>query len=274
VSRPPRWKAYDSVAEEYERLTPSVFGRLAHDLVELLAPGPSALVLDAGTGTGTAADAVAQQLSPDGAVVGVDPSVGMLRLARRRATGLVAGALPGLPCRDGSFDAALANLVLSHLVDVEAGAADLVRSLRPGGRLGVTAWPEDRDSPESDAKAASALVESGLDEADLPTEVPPNEKGAPAEEWLKDEGNLRILLSGAGLDKLEFEVHTYRYKLTAADYVGWHAWAGRGRYLRSVSDEATLGRFERDAIAALERRFPDAIRMVSHARLGVGTKPG
>jgi ubiquinone/menaquinone biosynthesis C-methylase UbiE len=273
VSRPASWKAYDSVAEEYERLTPLVFGRLAHDLVELLSPGPAALVLDAGTGTGTAADAVAQRLGPDGAVVGVDPSVGMLRLARGRAAALVAGVLPGLPFGDTTFDVAIANLVLSHLVELEAGVADLVRALRPGGRLGVTAWPEDRDSPDSDTKEASALVESALEAAGLPTQVPANQKGAPAEEWLKEEGNLRGLLSGAGLVDLAFEVRTYRYKLTAADYVGWHAWAGRGRYLRSISDEATLGQFGRGAVAALEQQFPDAIRMVSRARLAVGTKP-
>jgi SAM-dependent methyltransferase len=272
VSRPTGWKAYDLVAEEYERLTPVLFGRLSHDLLELLAPAPSALVLDAGTGTGTAAAAVAGRLGPEGAVVGVDPSLAMLRVARTRAAGVVAGTVPGLPFPAESVDAVVANLVLSHLPDVEAGAADLVRVVRPGGRLGATAWPEDRDTSDSDAKEASGLVESALRDAGLPTKLPEGERGAPAEERLKEVGNLRALLSDAGLGDLVFDVRTYRYKLTATDFVGWHRWAGRGRYLRSISDEATLGSFERQAVEALERRFPDAIRMVSHARLAVGTK--
>lgn len=273
MTRPTGWKSYDSVAAEYERLTPSVFGRLANDLVELLAPDPSALVLDAGTGTGTAANGVARRLGRDGAVVGLDPSPAMLSLARGRATVLVAGALPGLPFPTESFDAALANLVLSHLGDPQDGAADLVRVVRPGGRVGVTAWPEDRDPPpDNDAPSARRLIESALDATGLPLELP--EKGAPAEEWLKDEGNLRAVLAGAGLEGLAFDVRTYRYKLTAADYLGWHAWAGRGRYLRSMSDPATVGRFERHAVEALERSFPDGIRMVSPARVAVGTKPG
>ncbi len=274
MSRPSGWRSYDAVAEEYERLTPVLFGRLAHDLVEMLDPDPAAVVLGAGTGTGTAADAVARRLGGDGAVVGVDPSPVMLRLARGRATGLVVAVLPGLPFRNASFDGALANLVLSHLADVEAGAADLARVLRPGGRLGATAWPEDRDAPDSDAKEASGLLDSALDEVGLPTKLPPNERGAPAEAWLKDEDNVRALLSGAGLGDLALEVRTYRYKLTAADFVGWHAWAGRGRYLRSTSDEATLGAFARRAVEALEQHFPDGIRMVSHTRLAVGTKVG
>jgi SAM-dependent methyltransferase len=196
----------------------------------------------------------------------------MLRLARGRAASLVVGALPGLPFGDARFDSALANLVLSHLVELEQGVADLVRVIRPGGRLGVTAWPEDRDASDSDAKEAGSLVDDALREVGLPTRIPEAQKGAPAEEFLKEEGNLRAVLAGAGLEDLDFVVRTYRYKLTAADFVGWHAWAGRGRYLRSVSDDATLGPFERRARAALEARFPDAIRMVSHARVAVGTK--
>lgn len=274
MSRPTGWRSYDAVAEDYDRLTPILFGRLAHDLVQLLAPDASALVLDAGAGTGTAAGEVARRLGADGAVVGLDPSPMMLRIARDRATSVVAGALPGLPFADGSFDVGIANLVLSHLPDVDEGTADLVRAIRPGGRLGVTAWPEDRDAPDSDAKDASGLVEEALREFGLPTKLPEGEKGAPSEEWLKDEGNLRAVLSDAGLEDVSFDVRTYRYKLTAADYVGWHAWAGRGRYLRSISDQATLGGFERRAVEALKQHFPDAIRMVSHARLAVGTKPG
>jgi SAM-dependent methyltransferase len=274
VSRPTGWQAYDLVAEEYERLTPALFGQLSNDLVELLDPDPSALVLDAGTGTGTTADAVARRLGPDGAVVGVDPSLAMLRFARTRATGVVAGTVPGLPFPAESIDAGIANLVLSHLADVTAGAADLARVLRPGGRLGATAWPEDRDAPEADAKEASRLLESALEAVHLPTELPEREKGAPAEAWLKEEGNLRALLSDAGLEELAFEVHTYRYRLTPADFVGWHGWAGRGRYLRSISDESVWRDFENRAVDAIEQRFADGIRMVSHARLAVGTKLG
>ncbi|MGQ0803786.1 MAG: class I SAM-dependent methyltransferase [Actinomycetota bacterium] len=272
MTKPTGWKAYDSVAAEYERLTPALFARLAHDLVEMLEPEPSAVVLDAGTGTGTAAAEAARRLGSDGTVVGVDPSPAMLRLAQGRATWLGVAALPGLPFRGASFDGALANLVLSHLAQVEPGAADLVRVLRPGGRLGVTAWPEDRDAPDSDAKEASGLLEEALREVGLPTKLPEGEGGAPSEEWLKDEDNLRALLSGAGLGDLAFDVRTYRYKLTPADYVGWHGWAGRGRYLRSISDQATLGGFERRALEGLEQRFPDGIRMVSRARVAVGTK--
>jgi SAM-dependent methyltransferase len=271
--RPTGWRAYDWVVDDYERLTPPLFGALARDLVVLLEPQPRGVVLDAGTGTGVAAEAAAAAMGGSGAVVGVDPSLPMLEAARRRARWLVAGVAPGLPFPDATFDVVVANLVLSHFRDTAEGAHELVRVLRPGGRLGASAWPEDRDEPESDGKEAGALIESSLEEAGLAKEPPAAEKPARGEAWLKQEANVRAVLTEAGLDELVVEERRYPQRLSAADYYGWRVWGGRGRYLRWVSDEATWQRFERDALAALERRFPDGIRSVSTARLAVGTKP-
>jgi SAM-dependent methyltransferase len=271
-NRPSGWRAYDWVVDEYERLTPPLFGALARDLVELLELPSRALVLDAGTGTGVAAGAAAAGMGGAGTVVGVDPSLPMLEVARQRAGLLVAAVAPGLPFPDETFDAVVANLVLSHFRDTAEGAAELVRVLRPGGRLGVTAWPEDRDEPESDGKEAGAIVESSLEEVELAKEPPAAEKAARGEDWLKKEANLRAVLSGAGLDELVVEERRYPQRWSATDYYGWRVWGGRGRYLRWTSDEATWQRFERKALADLEARFPGGIRTISTARLAVGTK--
>jgi SAM-dependent methyltransferase len=270
--RPTGWRAYDGVVDEYERLTPPLFGALARDLVERLELPADGRVLDAGTGTGVAAEAAAAAMS-GGTVVGVDPSLPMLEVARRRAPLLVAGVAPGLPFPDATFDAVVANLVLSHFRDTAGGAGELVRVLRPGGRLGVTAWPEERDEPESDGTEAGLIIESSLEEVGLAKEPPAAEKTARGEDWLKQEANLRAVLSGAGLEELVVEERRYPQRLSAADYCGGRVWGGRGRYLRWTSDEATWQRFERKALEALERRFPDGIRSVSTARLAVGTKP-
>jgi ubiquinone/menaquinone biosynthesis C-methylase UbiE len=52
VARPRGWKSYDSVADEYERLTPQLFGPLARELVARLRPPPGGRLLDVGAGTG------------------------------------------------------------------------------------------------------------------------------------------------------------------------------------------------------------------------------
>jgi SAM-dependent methyltransferase len=269
-TRPTGCKSYDSVADEYDRLTPPLFGAIAFDLVGFLAPRTGATVLDAGTGTGTTAQAAVSAVGSGGFVVGVDPSLAMLHLARRRTSPLVAGVAPGLPFSDETFDVVVANLVLSHFRDTADGAAELVRVLRSGGRLGVTAWPEDRDEPESDGEEAGSIVESALDDAGLALEMP--SKAAAGEEWLKDRANLRAVLEGAGLESVVFEERSYPQLRTPSDFLGGRLWGGRGRYLRSITDEATWDWFRRAALAALERRFPDGIRSVSTARLAVGTR--
>ena len=271
-ARPTGWKSYDSVADAYERLTPPLFGAIARDLVDLLAPAVHAAVLDAGTGTGVAAEAVGAVVGPPGIVVGVDPSLEMLRLACARARLLAAATASRLPFADSTFDVVVANLVLSHFPDVEAGAAELGRVLRVGGRLAASAWPEHRDEPESDGPEVSRVVEAALDDVGLAVEPPETERPAPAEDWLRDAGNLLTVLHGAGLEDVELAERTHRRRWTPADALGWSLWGSRGRYLRSITDASTWDRFRRSALAALEDHFADGVRSVWTVRLAVGTK--
>ena len=48
--------------------------------------------------------------------------------------------MPGLPFRDGIFDSELASFVLSHFRSYQIALLDMVRILKPGGKLGVTTW--------------------------------------------------------------------------------------------------------------------------------------
>jgi ubiquinone/menaquinone biosynthesis C-methylase UbiE len=134
----PGWTSYDPVAAVYDRVAaPNLFAPIAQDLAALLALPAGARVLDAGTGTGEAALAV---VKPAGRAVGLHPSMQMLRLARRKGlTWLVCGVAPGLPFPDGVFDGVLANFVLNHVASYEAALADMVRVLRPGGRMAASA---------------------------------------------------------------------------------------------------------------------------------------
>ena len=93
-------------------------------------------LLDVATGTGLVARAAADILQSGDGVVGVDPSAGMLREARRAFAGpLTQGRIEGLPFRDGLFDFVTIGYALRHAADLEIAFRECLRVLVPGGRL-------------------------------------------------------------------------------------------------------------------------------------------
>jgi len=98
-------------------------------------------VLDAGVGTGAMAIALARAVTAPLALHALDLSPHMLRRAGTalRAAGLEPvfrqGDVQSLPYDDGVFDLVLAAHVLEHLTDPVPALHEMVRVLRPGGRL-------------------------------------------------------------------------------------------------------------------------------------------
>jgi SAM-dependent methyltransferase len=105
-------------------------------------------LLDVGCGLGEAALALAADLGDDGEVVGVDVSAQMIRVARSRAGAarcrvrFTVGDACALAEPDSSFDAVRSERTLQWLADPGAAVAELVRVVRPGGRVSLidTDW--------------------------------------------------------------------------------------------------------------------------------------
>jgi SAM-dependent methyltransferase len=91
-------------------------------------------VLDVGCGEGQVARHVTRTVAGS-TVVGVDPSVAQLVVARERGGGpmYARGAADALPLDDGSCDAVVACLVFEHITAVDEALAEVARVLRPGG---------------------------------------------------------------------------------------------------------------------------------------------
>jgi SAM-dependent methyltransferase len=99
--------------------------------------------LDLGCGTGALTSQILRDQDPM-SVVGVEPSVGFLSLARREIDDERAsfrqGSGEGIPVEDRTVDVAVSGLVLNFIPDKEKALAELVRSVDIGGTVAAYVW--------------------------------------------------------------------------------------------------------------------------------------
>src|SRR5215210_7111984 len=139
---------FDRISGVYDLMNTAMTAGLHHRwrerTVDHVGLGPGDRALDACCGTGDLALALSRRVAPGGEVVGCDFSEPMLELARRKAArrGIAwvrfewADALE-LPYDDASFDGVTVGFGARNLADLPAGLHELIRVLRPGGRLAV-----------------------------------------------------------------------------------------------------------------------------------------
>jgi len=108
---------------------------------------PTSRVLEAGCGPGTALPDLLELISPDGQITGIDPTHGLIEVAKQRAQELGArqvsyevGDIRELKFADSSFDAVFCDKILLHVAPISRAVAEMVRVARSGGRVGAVEW--------------------------------------------------------------------------------------------------------------------------------------
>jgi demethylmenaquinone methyltransferase/2-methoxy-6-polyprenyl-1,4-benzoquinol methylase len=95
---------------------------------------PGMRVLDVACGPGLVAQCALSLVGSSGSVVGLDPSIGMLREAQKGpCLNLVRGVGERLPFLDGQFDFLSMGYALRHVPDLRTAFAEFRRVLKPGG---------------------------------------------------------------------------------------------------------------------------------------------
>ncbi len=170
---------FDAIAPGYDRLNAlfslgrdRAWRRIAARLAGL---DRGQTALDVCTGTGALAVELWRHVRPDGRVIGIDSSASMLAQAPSRA-GLefrVADAT-ALPYPDHSFDAVAIGFGLRNIIDRGAALKEMLRVLRPGGRLVILEFSPPSGGPLSRAyrfylgrvmPAAAGLINRSYGEA-------------------------------------------------------------------------------------------------------------
>lgn len=134
-------RLYDRRAPFYDALVFALSlgrdGRYRDQAIRALQAESDGRILDVGCGTGLNFPRLP-------AAFGMDPSQGILRIARNRCARLCAAEAQQIPARNNSFDRVLSTYVLTTTSDWQRCLAEMIRVLRPGGRLVVS---DDRLPP-------------------------------------------------------------------------------------------------------------------------------
>jgi SAM-dependent methyltransferase len=158
-------------------------------------------VLDVGCGNGAMAIDAAEQVAPDGTVVGIDLSDGMLEVARGRAADLavdnVAFVAADAQVADlgGPHDAIVSRFGIMFFDDPDAAFSNLARSLAPNGRITFACW-----APMLENEWVATPVAAMIEAIGPPSELPPPDQPGPFRYAEPDA--LIASLEGAGLREI------------------------------------------------------------------------
>ncbi|MGQ9629891.1 MAG: ubiquinone/menaquinone biosynthesis methyltransferase [bacterium] len=137
---------FDRIAPKYDLLNRLISGfsdlRWRREAVRLLDAGPRDRILDVCTGTGDLLMALVNGGGFRGRGVGLDFSLNMMGIAKRKFAGtgfggldLICGNAESLPFRDSSFDGAMIGFGLRNVEGIERAVSEMARVVRPGGRV-------------------------------------------------------------------------------------------------------------------------------------------
>lgn len=235
------WQLEEASAAAYERyLGPPFLVPWATDLVDAVDLKTGERVLDVACGTGIVARQAAGRVAPEGEVTGVDVNPAMLSVAREVASHIAppirweqAGA-DRLPFPDASFDAVLCQQGLQFFPDRSAALSEMLRVIKPAGRLGLNTCRFLEHQPGYAALVEAVTRHIGVQAGEI----------VRSPYTLGDMEEVRALVRKAGFEGLHGRIAVWSARFASAEDL-----------LRAETASSPLG----DVVRQLDRDVLDAL---------------
>jgi ubiquinone/menaquinone biosynthesis C-methylase UbiE len=244
-----RWKKWDELNMKF--LKP-----MGDEMIRLLKPMGDDIVLDVASGTGEPGLTIATLLN-NGQVISADLAEGMLEVAYENA---VSRGIKNfetqkcdvceLPFADNSFDAISCRFGFMFFPDIQLAAKEMVRVLKPGGRIATCVWGLPEKNPW--ITAINSIIKKNI-------ELAPSSPDIPGMFRCCESRMIADLFKDAGLQNVsETEVKGMLKGLTADAY--WNFMADVIVPIASdleQADDLTKRKIKKEVIAFINKKFPD-----------------
>ncbi|MFZ3058793.1 MAG: methyltransferase domain-containing protein [Candidatus Methanoperedens sp.] len=258
------------LAERYDHVSEGQFNN-GLILIEKLGIKTGNNVIDIGCGTGRLTLHVARIVGSNGKVVGIDPSVQRIEVARRKVRDApllnvsfeIGNSNDLYHFENDCFDIVYLNIVLHWIQEKEDAFAQIYRVLKPGGRLGITTG--NKDKPYTVKSIIEEVLRrsryAGAVDAKKETSRPVNMS------------ELKALLEGAGFKIIEINCQKDpRYFETPLKCIEYVEASLFGNFLSNVPENLRES-VKSDIMAELEkRRTPKGIEDVYNTIFAMAEK--
>jgi SAM-dependent methyltransferase len=218
---------------------------MLEQLLAAAAPQPGERVLDIGVGTGVTTLPYARAVGPSGHVTGADIARPMLDAARRgveeaglKNVELVLADAQEHAFAPDSYDLLTSRLGVMFFADPRAAFCNLIRALRPNGRLVMAVWATIDENPHWKIPLDIAVRHLGP-----PAPQPPH---APGPHVFGDREYLRSVLDSAGFAAVAIEARPFHVRIDTPAAAAEHAI--QASFLQRLLDEKKAGEAAQQAI--------------------------
>jgi len=254
----PGWKKWDELFMDF--LKP-----MGDEIIRSINPKPTDVVLDVASGTGEPGLTIASKLD-GGRVIITDLAERMLEIARQNAVlrGINIESrtcdVSDLPFADDTFDAISCRLGFMFFPDMSLAAKEMVRVLKPGGRLATSVW----NVPEK-----NFWITAMMGSINKFMELPPSPPGAPGMFRCAKDGLISGLFLESGLKNVSVREITGKLNCRTAE-VYWSVMTELAAPVvaaLSNVDNSMKEKIRREVLQTVNQKYPDGNILIDSSAL-------